>query len=176
MQKIIYLIFFLLCNTVLFGQSVEQKTKSIIKEVKKINKDTSECTTKIHPGTNLTTLKGFYKDNQWKKIVNRKDLIQGYNVTEYYFLDDKLIFVLEKENDWDPQKGGSAKPTPMNSISMRVKNVYEGKYYFWNEQMFAQRITDERGHITGVIVDNANKEKFILDSAKDFIEQLKSIR
>lgn len=177
MQKIIYLTILWFCNIFLFGQSEEKKIKSITTPVDKINKDTAEYATKVYSNHNeLKDLQGFYKNGQLRKIIYKRDLIQGYYLTEYYFLENKLIYVYEKQDIWDPLKGGSPKATPLDSLFKRVKNTYEGSFYFFDKQMLDKTIKDDRVFKSGAIIDNENKEKFILDSAKECMEELNSIK
>src|ERR1041385_8258997 len=101
MKKLITILAIILSTTV-FSQTTANKIESIIKSVEKINKDTigSKSKVTVDSDSTLNKIKGIYKDGHLKKLIfKRENMIMGYIITEYYFLDNKLIFVHEKEDN-----------------------------------------------------------------------------
>ena len=70
-------------------------------------------------------LKGYYKNNQLKKIIHFVGLSAWNIVTEYYYKDNQLIFILESKYQLVSENGVLENP----------KLLYRNRYYFHNNKL-----------------------------------------
>jgi hypothetical protein len=80
-------------------------------------------------------LTGFYKAGQLKKIVSWVGLSNGNEVFEFYFKDNKLVFVYEQFNSfvYDQKKQAFRLDT--------TERTFEGRYYFADNKLIEQITT-----------------------------------
>ena len=77
-------------------------------------------------------LKGYYDKNQLKKIIHFVGLSAWNIVTEYYYKDNQLIFVLNSKYQSVSENGFLEKP----------KLLYRNRYYFKNNKLI-KKIEEE---------------------------------
>ena len=133
-------IFFLLLLSFIIGFS--QNLYFIKKEVEQIN-NTKNLKIKTIPNDyfvdikneatdNGQELKGYYDKNQLKKIIHFVGLSAWNIVTEYYYKDNQLIFVLNSKYQSVSENGFLEKP----------KLLYRNRYYFKNNKLI-KKIEEE---------------------------------
>ena len=138
MKKLILFIFFL---SFTFGFS--QNLDLIKKEVEKIN-NTKNFKIKTIPNDyfvdvkneatdNGQELKVYYKNNQLRKITHFVGLSAWNIITEYFYKDNQLIFVLESKYQSVNENGFLNKP----------KLLYKNRYYFNNNKLI-KKIEEEK--------------------------------
>jgi len=179
MRTITFILTFLLFTTLLFGQK-EEKIKTIRKTVEKINTDTSYIVKKLDNdyfvnqkneatdgGQELT---GYYKNGQVKKIIYVVGLSYGMTTYEYYYTDNQLLFVFQKQDTYAQVKDSLGQFTGYNYT--KLEPAFEGRYYFDKAKLFETKKTGKE-----LFADETdNKEnKFIADS-KSFLEELKKVK
>ena len=127
-----HLLFLLLLN---FTFGFSQNLDLIKKEVEKIN-NTKNFKIKTIPNDyfvdikneatdNGQELKGYYKNNQLKKISHFVGLSAWNIVTEYYYKDNQLIFILESKYQLVSE----------NEVLENPKLLYRNRYYFHNNKL-----------------------------------------
>lgn len=127
-----HLLFLLLLN---FTFGFSQNLDLIKKEVEQIN-NTKNFKIKTIPNDyfvkvknestdNGQELKGYYKNNRLKKIIHFAGLSAWNIVTEYYYKDNQLIFVLNSKYQSVSENGFLEKP----------KLLYKNRYYFHNNKL-----------------------------------------
>ena len=132
------LILLLLSFIIGFSQNLDL----IKKEVEKIN-NTKNFKIKTIPNDyfvdikneatdNGQELKGYYDKNQLKKIIHFVGLSAWNIVTEYYYKDNQLIFVLNSKYQSVSENGFLEKP----------KFLYRNRYYFKNNKLI-KKIEEE---------------------------------
>jgi hypothetical protein len=132
------LILLLLSFIIGFSQNLDL----IRKEVEKIN-NTKNFKIKTIPNDyfvdikneatdNGQELKGYYDKNQLKKIIHFVGLSAWNIVTEYYYKDNQLIFVLNSKYQSVSENGFLEKP----------KLLYRNRYYFKNNKLI-KKIEEE---------------------------------
>ena len=137
-----HLLFLLLLNfTIGFSQNLDL----IKKEVEQINNTKnfkiktilSDYFVKVknEATDNGQELKGYYKNNQLKKISHFVGLSAWNIVTEYYYKDNQLIFILESKYQLVSENGFLEKP----------KLLYKNRYYFHNNELIKklEEVTSE---------------------------------
>ena len=138
-----HLLFLLLLN---FTFGFSQNLDLIKKEVEQIN-NTKNFKIKTIPNDyfvkvkneatdNGQELKGYYKNNQLKKIIHFVGLSAWNIVTEYYYKDNQLIFVLNSKYQSVSENGFLEKP----------KLLYRNRYYFKNNKLI-KKIEEETSEI-----------------------------
>lgn len=134
-----HLLFLLLLN---FTFGFSQNLDLIKKEVEKIN-NTKNFKIKTIPNDyfvkikneatdNGQELKGYYKNNQLKKISHFAGLSAWNIVTEYYYKDNQLIFVLNSKYQSVSENGFLEKP----------KLLYKNRYYFHNNKVIKKLVEE----------------------------------
>ena len=127
------LILFLLFLSSSYGFS--QNLNLIKKEVEKIN-NTKNFKIKTIPNDyfvdvknkatdNGQELKGYYKNNQLRKITHFVGLSAWNIITGYFYKDNQLIFVLESKYQSVNENGFLNKP----------KLLYKNRYYFYHNKL-----------------------------------------
>lgn len=172
MKTKLFLITFLTVTTLLFGQTAE-RIATVRKKVETINTEKSYQIKKldndyfVNVKNEVTDggqeLFGYYKNGKLKKIVYRVGLSYGMKTLEYFFSDDALIFVFEKQNQFAALKDQSNQVTGLDHT--KLKSVYTGRYYFENAKLFSIKKTGKE--IFGKI-DKKSKEAELLEDSKVF--------
>ena len=156
--------------TPLFGQTKEEKIKSVREKFQIINSDTTYQTKTLTNEQFLEQmtdgggeLTGYFKNGQIKKIIELVGVSYCVRTFEYYFWDGELIFVYEKEEDFPY----------IDSIGAldfsKLELAFEGRYYFDSGVIIEvkttgqKRIPDDDGIDTG---------KKFLATAKENIQLL----
>ncbi|GGP02162.1 hypothetical protein GCM10010992_05440 [Cloacibacterium rupense] len=135
-----YLLFLLLLS---FTFGFSQNIDLIKKEVEKIN-NTKNFKIKTIPNDyfvdikkeardNGQELKGYYRNYQLRKITHFEGLSAWNIVTEYYYKDNQLIFVLNSKYQSVSENGFLEKP----------KLLYKNRYYFHNNKLI-KKLEEEK--------------------------------
>lgn len=112
-------------------------------------------------------LKGFLKNDTVFKIVEKVGLSFGVITLEYYYWNEQLIFVYEKEQTfkYDDSTG---------SFNYDILNTnFEGRYYFSNQKLFKTKIKGKKMFPDDISFDSQTKEGQLLDFAKEYILLIK---
>jgi hypothetical protein len=161
--------------TSISAQSTE-KIKIIRATVERINRD-SVYTIKTldneyflaHEGStdNGQELSGYFKAGDLKKMIFRIGLSYAMRTTEYYFSDNQLIFVFEKEENYPELKDSLGEFVGLDLS--KLEPAFEGRYYFDKAKMTEAKITGKQR-----ITDEGNREQDLLEVSAHFAEQLKT--
>lgn len=161
-----FILTFIFFTNLLFGQN-DERIKKIRKTVEKINNDTNYTIKKLDntyfvDQKNEVTdggqeLSGYYKNGQLRKIIYYIGISMGVTTYEYYFAENQLIFVFQKQYAYTQVK------------ELELQSVFEGRYYFENEKLFE---TKKKGKELFVYDSKEDKENKFLKDSKSFIEQL----
>ena len=173
MNRILISIFtYFIFTSFVFGQN-EQKIKTIRKTVESINIDTNYLIKKLDNDyfvdkkneitDNGQELTGYYKNGHISKIVYYVGLSVVTTIYEFYFYEDLLIFVFEKQKTFAINKNGELN-------FKKLVPVFEGRYYFSNEKLIKTRITGNEMFARG------NKENDLLSKSKSFVTELKQAK
>lgn len=179
-KNILVFLLFMSFTTLSFGQK-DEEIKAIRRTVTSIDSDTNytikkldndyfvhETNEAIDGGQELT---GYYKNGQIRKIMYGVGLSYGTNKFEYYFLNNELIFVFEKQFTYLPLRDSSGNITGFDYT--KLKSVFEGRYYFNQAKLIQVR---KKGRESFALYENGNKEKEFLANSKTFIEELKKVK
>ncbi|PWB38388.1 MAG: hypothetical protein C3F02_03475 [Parcubacteria group bacterium] len=158
-------------NTVT-NNNMEEKSvlvKGIQEKVRLINLEKSYQTKTLnnekfldHMTDGGAQLVGYFKDGKIYKIVERLGLSYGVKTYEYYFSNEQLVLVDEKEEDFpDTDNTGSLDYT-------KVELAFEGRYYFDGDKLIDKQITGQKRFF-----DNSTEPSFIT-LAKQNIQLLKT--
>ncbi len=124
------------------GQEKAKHINDIRKEFKSINSDSTLIKVVLnneefldHATDGGGQLTGFYKGGQLKKMVSWIGLSNGNEIFEFYFSNNKLIFVYEQFNSfiYDQEKEILRADT--------TERTFEGRYYFKDEKLIDQVTT-----------------------------------
>jgi hypothetical protein len=168
-NKILVLILTINLSTA-FGQTKDEKIKSIREKFQKINQDTSYRTKTLeneefldHMTDGGGDLTGYLKDKKIFKIFERVGVSYCVRTFEYYFWDEKLIFIYEKELDF--------KMNDSTGFDYEKQTLaFEGRYYFDNGKLIETKTTGAKA----IEYDkDENKEKILLADAKRNADLLK---
>jgi hypothetical protein len=109
-------------------------------------------------------LTGYFKDGKIVKIVERLGLSYGVKTYEYYFANDELLLVKEKEEDFpDTENNGTLDYT-------KVELAFEGNYYFNSGKMIDSQTEGQKRFSDG-ISENMNT---LVTMAQENIQLLKA--
>jgi hypothetical protein len=112
-------------------------------------------------------LTGYFKGDSIYKIHERIGLSYCVLTTEYYFRNEHLIFVFEKE-DVFPYIDSLA-----TFDYTRTENTFEGRYYFDKDTLIETKIKGEKLIPDELKYDSQTKEGDLLSSAKKNVDLLK---
>ncbi len=105
-------------------------------------------------------LSGYFKEGQIKKIIEKFGLSYCVKTFEYYFLNGKLIFIFEKEDDF---------PYDENIAGLnyeKLELVFEGHYYFDNKNLIKIETKGKKKF------ENNTSEKSLLNMTYDNLNLL----
>jgi hypothetical protein len=148
-----------------YGQDKTKLINEIRKEFKVINSDTTFRKIVLeneefleHMPDGGGQLTGFYKAGQLKKIVSWIGISRGNDISEFYFKNEKLIFVYEQFNSfvYDKKKQIFRLDT--------TQKTFEGHYYFYNNKLI-DHITAGYNRFENMRID---AEKTLLKEADDY--------
>ncbi len=153
------------------GQTKADKLLTIRKTFQKINNDTSLRTRTIddaeeflgHATDGGGQLVGYFHKDSICKIFATVGLSYGSITDEYYFNNERLIFVYETEKDFP--EADSLGGLDYNKLDL----VFEGRYYFDNDKLI-DKITKGKRRFADPKDNAAN---FITD-AKDYLRLIKA--
>ena len=164
----------------LFGQAAE-KIATVRKKVETINTEKSYQIKKldndyfVNVKNEVTDggqeLSGYYKNGKLKKLVYSIGLSYGMKTLEYFFSDDALIFVFEKQSQFAAIKDQSNQVTGL--YQTKLESVYTGRYYFENAKLFSIKKTGKE--IFGK-VDKKSKEAELLEDSRVFRFELQKAK
>ena len=106
---------------------------------------------------------GYFENKKISKIVERLGLSYGVKTYEYYFLNEQLILVIEKEEDFpDTNNTGTLDYT-------KVELVFEGHYYFNEGKLITTQVTGKKRFPEDA---GTNIESSFIKMAKENVELL----
>ena len=160
---LIIMVSFLTCNC----QSKQELIKAIREEFQKINSD-KKLKLQVLDGEEFldnvpdagAELKGYSRNDSIIKIVEWGGLSYGNRTREFYFKNQKLIFVYEtfdafvfdeKSEEMDHSK---------------TKKVFEGRYYFNNDKMIEEKLSGKKP------IDEKSSPSELLAAAKEDVKIL----
>lgn len=168
----LFLLTFLTLTTLLFGQTAE-RISAVRKKVEAINTEKSYQIKKLDNDyfvnvKNESTdggqeLSGYYKNGKLKKIVYSVGLSYGMKTCEYFFSNDELIFVFEKQDQFADLKDKSNQVTGLDHT--KLEPVYTGRFYFENSKLFSIKQTEKEIFTK---MDKKSKEAELLKDSKLF--------
>jgi hypothetical protein len=171
LRIIILLLLTLGILTTAFGQTKENKIKDIRNKFQTINSDTGYSTKTLineqflenmpDGGSELT---GYFKNGQIKKIFEQIGISYCIRTFEYYFWDERLIFVYEKEEDFPFDEATGSLDFTKTELS------FEGRYYFDSGKLFETKVTGQKRIAYDKEMD---LEKEFLAKVKQNIDSLK---
>ncbi|MBF8456143.1 hypothetical protein IV494_03020 [Kaistella sp. G5-32] len=172
MKTKLFVLTFLTLTNLLFGQTAE-RIAAVRKKVEAINTEKSYQIKKLdndyfvnvknEPTDGGQELSGYYKNGKLKKIIYSVGLSYGMKTCEYFFSDDELIFVFEKQDQFADLKDQSNQVT--GSDHTKLESVYTGRFYFENSKLFSIKQT---GREIFTKMDKKSKEAELLKESKDF--------
>ena len=167
MRAIIFILITILtfCFHTALGQDKAKLVSDIRKEFKIINSDTTLKKVVLnneefldHMPDGGGQLTGFYKEGQLRKIVSWIGLSNGNEIFEFYFNNNKLIFVYEQFNSfiYDSKQETLRLDT--------TERTFEGRYYFNNDKLIDQITT---GHNRFENDDIDPQKKLLIQAAEN---------
>lgn len=159
----------LVCSS-LHGQDISSKYPSLINRVKQINQDKSLTIVTLeneeflpHVTDGGGELIGYFKNGQIQKITRRIGLSYGIEMYEYYFTDEKLIFVYETLDGFlYTESSGKFDYT-------KTERNFVGRYYFENDKLIDFETT---GH-NRFEDDTIDIESTLTNEMSDCVDKLK---
>ncbi len=134
-------VLFLCTVNISFAQNTD-KISAVRKAVQAINADSGYqirtrdneyfSDEKNEETDNGQELKGYYKNGHLVKMVYSLGLSVCMKTYEYYFLNNELIFVFEKEDDYPPKGDGLD--------HSRLVNAFEARYYLDKGKVFETKL------------------------------------
>lgn len=91
--------------------------------------------------------------------------------SEYFFSNDELIFVFEKQNQFADTKDQSDQVTGLDQT--KLESVYTGRFYFENSKLFSIKQT---GKEIFTKMDKKSKEAELLEDSKVFRLELQKAK
>ncbi len=167
------LVALLLVCVSLTAQPVSEKIKAIRQQFQKINRDSSLKIVSIdeseeflgHATDGGGELKGYFKTDSVWKIVSIVGLSYGEITNEFYFKNNRLIFVYEIEKDFPSNDSLAA------IDHEKLDMAFEGRYYFDNGSIIAK---NEKGKKR--FSDRGVTAKSLLADANSYAALLKAKR
>ena len=180
MKTKLFLLTFFTFTTLLFGQTAE-RIAAVRKKVEAINTEKSYQIKKLDNDYFVNVkneapdggqeLSGYYKNGKLKKIVYTVGLSYGRKTSEYFFSNDELIFVFEKQNQFADIKNKSNQLTGLDHT--KLESVYTGRFYFENSKLFSIKQT---GKEIFRKMDKNSKEAKLLKDSKVFPLELQRVK
>ncbi|MEO7121249.1 MAG: hypothetical protein ABIY62_09130 [Ginsengibacter sp.] len=180
MRSNLFVLIFISFTTLSYGQTV-RKIEAIRKKVEAINSDTNYSIKKLNNdyfvdvknevadgGQELT---GYYKKKQIKKIIYTVGISYVMTTYKYYFSDNKLLFVFEKQDTYAQIKDSLGHSTGFNYSKLEF--AFEGRYYFDKFKLFETKKIGKEWFANG---KNDNKEDEFLTDSKSFVEELRNAK
>lgn len=176
----LFLLTFLALTTLLFAQTAES-VAAVRKKVEAINTEKSYQIKKLENDYFLNVknqatdggqeLSGYYKNGKIKKIIYSIGLSYGMKTTEYFFSDDELIFVFEKQDQFADLKDHSNQVTGLHHT--KLESVYTGRFYFENSKLFSIK---QNGKEIFSNINKKSKEEKILEDSNSFHKELQNAK
>jgi len=181
MKKAIIALIMTMSFVQVFGQDKNDTLKIIEQKVGEINQDTNYWISTFtneafldtgfinQPGQGYGQLTGFFKHGKVCKIreLIGISLLQEVAITEYYFVDGKLIYVYEQE-----KQGPDIFIDSEGTIDHRIDEpTFEVRYYFDDDKLIG---LVEKGVRTTILLpnedffDSQSKEGQLLHSAQKY--------
>lgn len=180
MKTKLFLLTFLTLTILLFGQTsdriagVRQKIEAINTEksyqIKKLENDYF-VNIKNESTDGGRELSGYYKNGKLKKIVYSVGLSYGMKTSEYFFSDDELIFVFEKQDQFADIKDQSNQVTGLDYT--KIESIYTGRFYFENSKLFSIKQTGKEFFTK---MEKKSKEAELLKDSKVFRLELQKAK
>lgn len=180
MKTKLFLITFLILTTFLFGQTAE-RIAAVRKKVEAINTEKSYRIKKlgndyfVNVKNEVTDggqeLSGYYKNGKLKKIAYSVGLSYGMKTSQYFFSDDELIFVFEKQDKFADLKDWSNQVIGLDHA--KLESIYTGRFYFENSKLFS---TKQTGKEIFSNTDKKSKKAALLKDSKDLRVELQNAK
>lgn len=139
-MKLILFVLSVFCAGLSFGQE-DPVIKNIRYETGKIDMDKTLVKVVIGKSEeflgqatpNASELTGYFKGSQLMKIKSSISFSWGYLEDEYYFMNDKLLYVYQKERRFvfDPETG---------ELTNQLNTVFSGSFYFSMEKIIREDV------------------------------------
>lgn len=124
--------------------------------------------TKNEVADNGQELKGYYKNGQLKKMVYSIGISCCMNTYEYYFADDSLIFVYEKQDIYKAVSDSDGEFIGWDYTKFEPE--FEGRYYFENKLIIFQETFGNK-----MFDNNSNKQVMFFRDIKEHLQDLKKV-
>ena len=177
LRNYISLTFFTLFTfTMAYGQGKEDKKYALFK-IKKVYQKTNDYknykTVIIndveeflgHGTDNGGSLTGYYKGDSLKKVIEWVGLSNKVIQNEYYFDNDKLIFVYSTESRY------KFNDSTQSFDYSKLENVFKGRYYFDHDKLI-DTILNDKEYVATKKPDSVD----FLTSSKGYLRLLKTKR
>jgi hypothetical protein len=158
------------------GQNVNEKIRLIKSRFTSINQTSDyQVVSLSHEDflENMTDgggqLQGYFRKDEIQKIFESVGLSYCMQTKEYYFWDNKLIFVYEKEVSFKMDSLGTLDHS-------KVGPVFEGRYYFSDDKLISTQTKGRKLMDDSVALDSQTKEVQLLERARERIKLLISKR
>ncbi len=168
--------FTLLTVTTTYGQRTQDKSYTLahIKNLYRQINGNKNYKTKIiedakeflrHSTDNGGSLTGYYKGDSLKKVIEWVGLSNKVIQNEYYFDNDKLIFVFSTESRY------RFNDTTQGFDYTKLDNIFKGRYYFDNGKLIDTLFNDTEH----TMIKKQDAAEF-LTSSIDYLKLLKTKR
>jgi hypothetical protein len=169
MNRIIYSIVLLSTAASAYSQDLPEKYAALQQRIRQINQDKTlqKITSTGEEVTDHTTdggaeLVGYYKNGNLKKITRTIGLSNGIESFDYYFENEKLVFICELFNGFVPDSTGALN-------FEKTETNFIGRYYFRDDKLIDNQTT---GH-NRFEDDTVDMEGSLLAEVRDSIVRLK---
>ena len=149
------------------SQSKQVLIKDIRLEFQKINSDKNLKINTLEAEEFLENnpdggaeLKGYKRKDSIVKIVEWIGLSYGNRMREFYFKNQKLIFVYEKFDSFIDEKSESLNHS-------KPKKAFEGRYYFNNDKLIDEKLSGKKP-----MEDEKTNPTQLLNDAKEYVKIL----
>ena len=116
-------------------------------------------------------LSGYYKNGKLKKIVYSVGLSYGMKTTEYFYSDNELIFVFEKQDKFADIKDKLNQVTGLDH--RKLESVYTGRFYFEKSMLFSIK---QNGREIFSNINKKSKEAKLLEDSNSFRKELQNAK
>lgn len=142
-------------STEIWVRKINEEYASINNDSARYRKEKKEVFDQSSEGGNVVK---YYDDKTLRKIVLTLFGESGKLMSEYYFMNQEVIFVYDKETIYT---------SPIYLGKIEVESREENKFYFKNEKLI--RWVDNKAKVVDLML-YPEKEKEILDYIKSILE------
>jgi len=146
-----------------------QEKYTVINEIKSYKKVEKDLMNRSTEGGVLT---GYFDSDELRKIVAVYYGEMGKAIEEYYFFKGNLFFVSMQYQHYIYPLWSDTPIKFENPIDDKIGKISETRYYFKDNRMI-KGIDSGGGEINKSVSGHGEREKKLLENAKEFIEILK---